>query len=272
LDYNNEGFESQDDFRTNVGHDNNLLSPQGLTSRDMVRVTSAAIGQLHQLLLACATLILHATRSDKLNHSNSQVARRSIALGSDRAAKIMAVRASVARIAELDPTWAQATVVARTVNTSIPAMPLNDWQLMQGARERALAVRDLLVNQRLSADVYVGLEGGFHSISIEGEWHTFLRGWAYATDGKRGAFGAAPSITVPESLARKVIEGRRELGLVIDEVSGKQDVRSRQGAWGVLSRDLVTRSMSFELALIAALAPFYNPKMYEQSASTESAR
>jgi len=29
-----------------------------------------------------------------------------------------------------------------------------------------------------------------------------------------------------------------------------------------LSRDLVTRSMSFELALIAALAPFYNSQMY----------
>jgi non-canonical (house-cleaning) NTP pyrophosphatase len=174
----------------------------------------------------------------------------------------MAVRASIARIAELDHGWAEANVVARSVTTNIPAMPLNDWQLMQGARERALAVRDLLLKQRLEADIYVGLEGGFHSISIEGEWHTFLRGWAFATDGKKSAFGAAPSISVPESLARKVIEGRRELGLVIDEVSGKQDVRSRQGAWGVLSRDLVTRSLSFELALIAAFAPFYNPELY----------
>jgi len=59
-----------------------------------------------------------------------------------------------------------------------------------------------------------------------------------------------------------VIEGRHELGLVIDEVAGKSDVRSRQGAWGVLSRDLVTRSMSFELALIAAFAPFYNAELY----------
>jgi non-canonical (house-cleaning) NTP pyrophosphatase len=135
---------------------------------------------------------------------------------------------------------------------------------MQGARERALAVRDLLRKQRLEAEIYLGLEGGFHSISIEGEWHTFLRGWAYATDGEKGTFGAAPSITVPESLARKVVEGRRELGMVIDEVTGRHDVRSRQGAWGVLSRDLVTRSNSFELALIAALAPFYNPKLYSE--------
>lgn len=200
-----------------------------------------------------------------MNRSQSQSPIKTIALGSDRAAKIMAVRACVARVAEIDSSWAEVNVVARAVSTNAPAMPLTDWELMQGARERALAVRDLLRGQRLEAEIYVGLEGGFHSISIEGEWHTFLRGWAYATDGKNGTFGASPSITVPDALAKKVIEGRRELGLVIDEVSGKRDTRSREGAWGVLSRDLVTRSLSFELALIAAFAPFYNPELYQKT-------
>jgi len=183
-------------------------------------------------------------------------------LGSDRAAKILAVRASIARVASIDSSWAEATVLARRVETKVPAMPMNDWELMQGARERALAVRDLLAQQRREADIFVGLEGGFHSMSIEGHWHIFLRGWAYATDGKNGTFGATPSISVPDSLAKKVIEGRRELGLVIDEVAGISDVRSRQGAWGILSRDLVTRAMSFEMALVAAFAPFYNKKLY----------
>jgi non-canonical (house-cleaning) NTP pyrophosphatase len=141
-------------------------------------------------------------------------------------------------------------------------MPLTDWQLMQGARERALAVKDSLAQRRLEADIYVGLEGGFHSVSMEGEWHTFLRGWAYATNGETGAFGATPSITVPPAVVKRVIEGRRELGLVIDEVARSHDVRSRQGAWGVFSRNLITRSMSFEIALIAAFAPFYNGELY----------
>lgn len=176
----------------------------------------------------------------------------------------MAVRAAVARVATIDPDWANANVVARRVEVSVPAMPLTDWQLMQGARERALAARESLHSRRLDADLYVGLEGGFHSVSIEGEWHTFLRGWVYATDGERGAFGAAPSISVPEYIVKGVVEGRRELGTVIDEVTGGRDIRSKQGAWGVLSRDLVTRSMSFELALIAAFAPFYNPRLYNE--------
>jgi inosine/xanthosine triphosphatase len=185
----------------------------------------------------------------------------SIALGSDRAAKIMAVRASVARVAEIDAAWRSASIVARPVKTDAPLMPLTDWELMIGARQRAQAVRKILLEQKLSADLYVGLEGGFHSISLEGEWRTFLRGWAFVTDGVRGSFGMSPSIEVPDSIVKDVVSGR-ELGIVIDEVAGMRDVRSKQGAWGVLSRDLLTRSDSFEAALLAAFAPFYNAKLY----------
>jgi len=199
-------------------------------------------------------------------HSFAKPAQRArierVALGSDRAAKIMAVRASIARVAEIDSAWRDATVVARPVETDAPAMPLNDWELMSGARQRALAVREILIGQKLDADLYVGLEGGFHSISVDGEWHTFLRGWAFATDGKRGSFGMSPSIAVPDAIVKDVVGGKRELGIVIDEFTGIRDVRSKQGAWGVLSRDLLTRSMSFEAALIAAFAPFYNPQLY----------
>src|SRR5712664_1177039 len=199
-------------------------------------------------------------------HSFAKPAQRArierVALGSDRAAKIMAVRASIARVAEIDSAWRDATVVARPVETDAPAMPLHDWELMSGARQRALAVREILIGQKLDADLYVGLEGGFHSISVDGEWHTFLRGWAFATDGKRGSFGMSPSIAVPDAIVKDVVGGKRELGIVIDEFTGIRDVRSKQGAWGVLSSDLLTRSMSFEAALIAAFAPFYNPQLY----------
>jgi non-canonical (house-cleaning) NTP pyrophosphatase len=185
-----------------------------------------------------------------------------IALGSARAAKIMAVHAACARIAAVDGLWARAELFARPVETSTAAMPLTDVQLMRGARERAEAVRELLSKEQQEAHLYVGLEGGFHSITMDGARHTFLRGWAYATDGVRGSFGAAPSVSVPTEIVRRVERSSRELGEIMDEVAGEFDVRSRQGAWGVLSRDLLTRAMSFEAALIAAFAPFYNAQLY----------
>lgn len=186
-----------------------------------------------------------------------------IALGSARAAKIMAARAACARVAGADAAWREAEVVARAVEAGAPAMPLTDMQLMRGARARAEAVREALGREGHGAALYVGLEGGFHSITLDGARHTFLRGWAYATDGARGCFGAAPSVTVPPAIVRRVEGSGRELGEVIDEVAGESDVRSRQGAWGVLSRDLLTRAQSFEAALVAAFAPFYNARLYE---------
>ena len=186
-----------------------------------------------------------------------------IALGSARAAKIMALRSACARIAEADPRWRHAEIVARAVETDAPRMPLNDTQLMRGARERADAVRELLRGEGLRADFSVGLEGGFHSITFDSTRHTFLHGWAYVTDGARGYFGHAPAVTVPAGIVARVERTGRELGEVMDEVAGERDVRSRQGAWGVLSRGLLTRSMSFETALVAAFAPFYNARVYE---------
>jgi non-canonical (house-cleaning) NTP pyrophosphatase len=185
-----------------------------------------------------------------------------IALGSDRAAKIEAVRASAARIATVDEDWRGALVIARAVESGVPAMPLSDDQLMRGAHTRAMGAREALRVEGESADLYAGLEGGFHSFEFDREWKTMLRGWACVTDGARTSFGVAPAILVPDSIARRVIDGGLELSVVIDDVAGEHDVRSRQGAWGVLSRDLLTRSMSFEAALIAAFAPFYNSDLY----------
>jgi inosine/xanthosine triphosphatase len=186
-----------------------------------------------------------------------------IGVGSANPAKLAAVRASIERISSLVPAWSDIEVIGKNVETGVSAMPLTDEELMSGARTRALAVRDLLTEKETGADLYVGLEGGFHTVDPAGRRHTFLKGWAYVTDGRHGSFGASPSIIVPDAIVHSVVGGGRELAEVIDEVAGQQDVRSRQGAWGVLSRDLFTRAMSFEVALVAAFAPFYNREMYD---------
>ena len=185
-----------------------------------------------------------------------------IALGTTRALKIDAVRVAAMRVAEIDSGWCDAEIISMSVETDSPAMPITDQELLIGAKSRAEAVRKLLEQENKTAHLYVGLEGGFHTIELENQRYTFLRGWAFVTNGSRGNFGASPSIPVPDSIVKRVIEDNRELGEIIDEVSGEIDVRSRQGSWGVFSRDLLARSTSFELALIAAFAPFYNAKLY----------
>lgn len=139
-----------------------------------------------------------------------------IALGTTRASKIAAVQAAITRIAEIDSDWRNAEIIPSAVETNSPAMPLTDEELMLGAKSRAEAVQNLLLKGDKAAQFYVGLEGGFHTIKMENQNYTFLRGWAYVTDGSRGSFGTSPSILVPDLIVKRVVEEKRELGEIID--------------------------------------------------------
>jgi non-canonical (house-cleaning) NTP pyrophosphatase len=108
------------------------------------------------------------------------------------------------------------------------------------------------------------LEGGLHVHRLDSRRIVTLRGWAYATDSSssQGSFGSSPAIQVPNLIAEAVLDHGLDLGDVIDGFSGRSDVRSNEGTWGILSRELITRRGSFELAAVAALAPFYNSSVY----------
>jgi non-canonical (house-cleaning) NTP pyrophosphatase len=59
-----------------------------------------------------------------------------------------------------------------------------------------------------------------------------------------------------------VLEKGVELSVAIDKFSGEAGIRDAQGAWGVLTRNLIARQEAFRVAVIAAFVPFYNEKMY----------
>jgi hypothetical protein len=67
--------------------------------------------------------------------------------------------APASRGSEIDAAWRSASIVARPVKTDAPSMPLTDWELMIGARQRRWRAQNLL-EQKLSADLYVGLKAG----------------------------------------------------------------------------------------------------------------
>lgn len=91
----------------------------------------------------------------------------------------------------------------------------------------------------------------------------FLENWAYVTDGSgRGAFGQSGAILIPDALAKRVVDEGVELADAIDAFAGQQGIRDQQGAWGVLSRNLITRQDAFRTAVINAFAPFFNAALY----------
>jgi non-canonical (house-cleaning) NTP pyrophosphatase len=185
-----------------------------------------------------------------------------VAVGSTRAPKVEAVRRVLASLAPVVEPLRGASVTALDLGGIAPAMPLTLQELLDGSRLRAERVLERLLEQGEPADLGVGLEGGLDVRQHGPERRAFLMSWAYVTDGRRGAHGCGGAIELPASLLAEVVDRGRELGGAADAMAGEDDVRSRQGTWGVLTRGLVDRTRSFELALLNALAPFYNAERY----------
>ncbi|HZS48735.1 MAG TPA: DUF84 family protein, partial [Blastocatellia bacterium] len=84
-----------------------------------------------------------------------------IAVGSERRPKLEAVEGAAATIAKLGlDAWANPQILARNVPVDAPAMPTSDEELMRGAMSRVENLITSMRNEGLSADLYVGLEGG----------------------------------------------------------------------------------------------------------------
>ena len=191
----------------------------------------------------------------------------SIAVGSTRRPKVNAVNDAALLIAPFFGDGSILQVTGYEVESGVSHTPVSREELMQGARQRVEALQENLREQGVGADYFIGLEGGLDVALENGVRRVFLESWAYVSDGHLGHFGCSGSIELPEALAEQVLLRGAELSAAIDEFAGAVGIRDGQGAWGVLSHNLITRQESFRLAVLAAFAPFYNARLYRKTAA-----
>jgi len=186
-----------------------------------------------------------------------------VAVGTMRRPKLNAVWEALTVFGpSLDPN-AQFEVVGVEVPSAVGHTPLTRAELMAGARARAECLVQIAREQQQPWRYFVGLEGGLDVVEEDGMKRAFLQSWAYVTDGAgRSAYGQSGSIPMPEALVRRVVDEGIELGKAIDDFAGGHGIRDAQGAWGVLTRNLITRQDAFRIAVINAFAPFFNAELY----------
>ncbi len=202
------------------------------------------------------TLLYHA--ADVCTPDSPQMR---IAIGSTRRPKVDAVRAVLERLAPLfGIPFDGIAFLTFDVSSGVDETPRSLEHLMTGARNRVDAVQQVLRGRAEHADLIIGLEGGL--------WRTdhtvFLQSWACVSDGSRATFGSSGAVPVSDAIAGAVLDRGESLSAVIDRLAERKDIRSHEGTWGVLTRDLLTRRESFETALLCALAPYYNGAFYRQ--------
>jgi non-canonical (house-cleaning) NTP pyrophosphatase len=203
-----------------------------------------------------------------------------VAVGSRRPPKLNAVSEALKAWRSLLPDDAAFEVVGVDVPSGVADTPKSRAELMAGARGRAEALQRLARERGEAWRYFVGLEGGLEVVYEDEEllrgteetkrnlqrkrrrW-VFLQSWAFVSDGAGAeAYGQSGGILLPDVLARHVLDDGIELSAAIDAHAGGQGIRDAQGAWGVLTRDLITRQEAFRIAVIHAFAPYFNAKMY----------
>ena len=185
-----------------------------------------------------------------------------IAVGSTRKPKLAAVDMAIRDFGVVLASGGAFEVIGVEVDSGVGHTPANRSDSMQGARQRAEAVVRLAREKKEKWRYFVGLEGGLDVIEERGRRRVFLESWAYVSDGRNGHYGRSGGVEIPAALAHEVLENGVELSMAIDGFAGAVGIRDAQGAWGVLSSGLISRTAAFRVAVVAAFAPFYNAKMY----------
>ena len=169
-------------------------------------------------------------------------------MGSENPVKIRGVTNVVKKI------WPQAEVIPVDVSPGVSEQPTSDDEAIKGATNRAK-----LSLQKTGTDIGIGLEG----CTLDTVYGMFVSGWVVAVDKKRvTGIGCGGRLLLPEKVASEVRKGR-ELGPVIDEFVGECNTKQKQGAVGILTNNLVSRTAAFERTVIYALTKFIKPEYYE---------
>lgn len=192
-----------------------------------------------------------------------------VAVGSTRRPKLNAVWEALSVFGPSLDDSAQFDIAAVEVPSGVRHTPLSRQEMMTGARNR---VEELLRIAREKSEpwqYFAGLEGGFDVMQLENRGRlVFLENWAYVSDaGGHASFGQSGAVLVPEPLAKRVVDDGLELSEAIDTFSSGRGIRDAQGAWGVLTRNMITRQDAFRVAVINAFAPFFNRALYGASDS-----
>ncbi|MDS0257904.1 inosine/xanthosine triphosphatase [Haloarcula sp. S1CR25-12] len=152
------------------------------------------------------------------------------------------------KVAAVERVLPDAECSAVAVDSGVPEQPWGRAETVRGARNRAAAALSAT-----DAQFGVGIEGGVAARDTPGG--LWLVMWAAVTDGTDTHLGAGPSIRLPEPVAERLRDGD-ELGPVLDDELGREELAKQEGAIGVYTAGRVSRTDALVDAVAGAFGPF----------------
>jgi inosine/xanthosine triphosphatase len=174
-----------------------------------------------------------------------------VLVGSENPVKIEAAREVFSQY------FGRVKVTGLGVSSKVSTQPI-DEEVFKGAKNRALELKKLKEKKSLGADFFVGIEGGI--TKLYSKWFASGVGCVIDNQGRIG-YGVSPYFELPGKIVKQLLSGS-ELGEVMEEISGKENIRQKEGAIGMLSKGMMDRKALYIHCLISALVPFINKDLY----------
>jgi inosine/xanthosine triphosphatase len=170
-----------------------------------------------------------------------------VAVGSTNPVKIKAAENVFRRV------YGEVIVEGIEVSSGVPPQPFGR-ETIAGAINRA---KEAYAPEK--CDMGVGIEAGLF------EWEEAMLDLQYCAiyDGDWLTLGCGSGFEYPSVVLSEVLGGK-EVGEVMSRVAGVENLGEKQGAIGVLSKGMLTRTQLTEQGVFMALIPRMNPELYRR--------
>lgn len=146
-------------------------------------------------------------------------------------------------------------VIPVDVESKVPKQPIGE-ETIQGAINRA---RQAL--EKTDADLGIGIEAGLFKVPFAKSGYFDQQYCAIIDRSNRVTLGCGPGFEYPEGVIKEVLQGK-EIEEAMEKLSGIIKIGEKIGAIGYLSRGYMNRVKLTEQAVLVAMIPRINKKLY----------
>jgi inosine/xanthosine triphosphatase len=146
--------------------------------------------------------------------------------------------------------------------SGVPEQPMGSDQTKRGALNRLTAIRTAVPN----ADYWIAFEGGVEETGTADAPCMTSVIWVATTDLETGYISTSRCVTfeIPPPIAA-LIRGGMTLGDADDRVFNRTNSKQQNGAIGIVTHDVLTRTSVYHDGAVMSLVPFVNHALYFQT-------
>ncbi|MGC9516570.1 MAG: inosine/xanthosine triphosphatase [Methanomicrobiales archaeon] len=154
----------------------------------------------------------------------------------------------------LEKLYGELEVDSADVDSGVPSQPFGIDETIQGAINRAKNA------YHPDYDLSVGIESGLMETPHTITGYIDLQ-WCAIYDGEKVTIGVSAGFEYPPTVIEQVLNGK-EVGQVMDEVTGVDDLGKKTGAISYFTKGLLDRTGNTEQCVLMAIIPKISTKLY----------